>query len=121
MLVAQTYLCRGQICVGLDLEEVEVKMLRDKGYNVIHGDATSTDIGRQFNAIVAGEIIEHIDNLGLFLKNMRKHLTSDGFLVISTPNVFSPFIFWNPYLVHLIRDGIPSMSNGTATLHWKIS
>ncbi len=88
--------------LGLDLEEVEVKRLRDKGYNVIHGDATSIDIGRQFNAIVAGEIIEHIDNPGLFLNNMRKHLTTDGFLVISTPNVFFPLhflesVFGSPY------------------------
>lgn len=88
--------------LGLDLEEAEVKKLQDKGYSMIAGDAITIDIGRQFDVIVAGEIIEHIDNAGLLLQNLKRHLTPDGLLTITTPNVFFPLhfvesIFCSPY------------------------
>ncbi len=45
-------------------------------------------LGRKFDCIVAGDIIEHIDNTGKFLNNCRRHLIDNGRLIITTPNPY---------------------------------
>jgi len=75
--------------VGVDIYQKGVEKLREKGYNIIVGDAVAIDLGRKFDVIVAGEFIEHISNHGLFLDNMRKHLKDDGILILTTPNLFA--------------------------------
>jgi SAM-dependent methyltransferase len=72
--------------VGLDYEREEVERLRDRGYNVIHGNAESMHLDEQFDIVVAGELIEHLSNVGGFLDSVRRHLRSDGELIITTPN-----------------------------------
>jgi 2-polyprenyl-3-methyl-5-hydroxy-6-metoxy-1,4-benzoquinol methylase len=72
--------------VGMDLYEPGVAFLRDHGFNVIVGDAQSFDLGKQFDVIVAGDLIEHLGNLNGFLESCKKHLKPDGVLLISTPN-----------------------------------
>jgi SAM-dependent methyltransferase len=93
--------------LGVDILESDVAALRAKGFNVVCADAITADLGDTFDTIVAGELIEHIENPGAFLSNMRRHLTKDGELLITTPNVFfglhffeslfkSPYDSWNP-------------------------
>lgn len=40
---------------------------------------------KRYSAITVLEVIEHIDNLGLFLEQCYEHLVREGLLVISTP------------------------------------
>jgi 2-polyprenyl-3-methyl-5-hydroxy-6-metoxy-1,4-benzoquinol methylase len=75
--------------LGLDLAADEIEKLRGE-YDIVCGDAQTVDLGRAFDCIVAGEIIEHLENPGLFLRNMRRHLRPGGMLVLSTPNPFYP-------------------------------
>ena len=93
--------------LGLDILESDVAQLREQGFNMVCGDAMTVDLGDTFRTIIAGELIEHIEDPGMFLRNMRKHLASDGELLITTPNVFfglhfaesifrSPYDAWNP-------------------------
>jgi 2-polyprenyl-3-methyl-5-hydroxy-6-metoxy-1,4-benzoquinol methylase len=89
-------------CVGLDIQEAEAAMLNARGYDIRCGDACSVDLGLQFSRIVAGEIIEHIDTPGTFLRNMARHLRPGGKIAITTPNAFYGLhfvesIFCNPY------------------------
>lgn len=74
--------------VGLDIDSDGVRVLRQMGYNVELGDVETADLGRKFDAIIAGEIIEHLENPGRFLRNMHRHLKPAGTLIISTPNPF---------------------------------
>ena len=74
--------------VGLDLDAEGVEVLKQRGYNAVCGDVHVVDLGRQFDTIIAGEIIEHLDNPGQFLCNMHRHLKPGGRLVVSTPNPF---------------------------------
>ena len=74
--------------VGLDLDAEGVEVLKQRGYNAVCGDVHVVDLGRQFDTIIAGEIIEHLDNPGQFLCNMHRHLKPGGRLVASTPNPF---------------------------------
>lgn len=93
--------------LGIDILEDDVRQLAAKGYRVVCGDAMTVDLRDQFDVIIAGELIEHVDNPGQFVANMRRHLTHDGTLVLTTPNPFyalhfleftfsSPYKRWNP-------------------------
>ena len=77
-----------QEVVGFDIEEASVKELQKQGYSVICGNIETTSLNRQFDVAVAGEIIEHIQNPGKALKNIRKHLKPEGILILTTPNPF---------------------------------
>src|SRR5688572_22095790 len=72
--------------VGLDYEEADVAKMKTQGYDVIAADATNFDLGRQFDMVVAGEILEHVINPGGFLASVKRHLKPGGVLVTSTPN-----------------------------------
>jgi 2-polyprenyl-3-methyl-5-hydroxy-6-metoxy-1,4-benzoquinol methylase len=74
--------------LGLDIDEAGIEILRDMGYQVRCDDAITMDLGRRFDTIVAGEIIEHVPDAGAFLRNLRRHLKDDGVLIVSTPNPF---------------------------------
>ncbi len=80
--------------LGVDIDPEGVKVLNSQGYNVIVANVETMDLGRRFDTIVAGEIIEHLENPGLFLRNMRKHLKDDGVIIISTPNPFYAGSAW---------------------------
>lgn len=44
----------------------------------------------RYDCIVSCEGIEHIGNPNLFLKTAREHLTENGLIVITTPNIWYP-------------------------------
>ena len=51
-------------------------------------DAQDFDLGRQFEVVFAGELIEHLDDVHGFLASVRRHLQPGGRLVLTTPNAF---------------------------------
>jgi 2-polyprenyl-3-methyl-5-hydroxy-6-metoxy-1,4-benzoquinol methylase len=72
---------------GIDKEIEEIKKLRKKGYdNIIAGDAEKIKLKQKFDVIVAGNVLEHLSNPGLFLANMKNHLKEDGKIIITTDN-----------------------------------
>jgi SAM-dependent methyltransferase len=89
---------------GVDIDAEGIELLRQAGYQAVCADVVTMDLGRQFDAIVAGEIIEHLDNPGLFLRNMRRHLKPTGALIVSTPNPFHGSQVWRIW-----RHGRPSV------------
>jgi len=79
-------------CVGVDLDESSIAHLRERHgiNNIVQGNAEHLDqlnIGH-FDVILAGEIIEHLNNPGLFLSSARKLLKPNGRLIITTTNAF---------------------------------
>ena len=92
--------------VGLDYNQAEVDELNRRGYHMICGDAMTVDVGERFDIVVAGEIIEHVENPGTLICNLKRHLKPGGTLLLTTPNVFfglhfmesifaSPYKRWN--------------------------
>jgi 2-polyprenyl-3-methyl-5-hydroxy-6-metoxy-1,4-benzoquinol methylase len=71
---------------GMDLYEDGVNYLRTLGYNIALGDAQNFDGGKTYDVIVAGDLIEHLDNPGDFLDCCNAHLRDGGKLLLSTPN-----------------------------------
>jgi 2-polyprenyl-3-methyl-5-hydroxy-6-metoxy-1,4-benzoquinol methylase len=74
--------------VGIDLNAKTIGELQQAGYDVHLADACDFDLGRQFDVVFAGEIIEHLDNVHGFLSSVRRHLAPGGRLVLTTPNAF---------------------------------
>jgi len=79
-----------QSLAGIDLNAENIQRLKDSGYENVHvASAEDFDLGKKFDTIVAGELIEHLSNPGLFFSRCHQHLKAGGRLVISTPYAFA--------------------------------
>ena len=92
-------------CHGVDCEASSLSILKKAfpSASFFHGNVEKLDElvpWDEYNIIVAGEILEHLNNPGLFLKAAAVVLGSRGTLVITVPNCFARY----PYL--LISRGI---------------
>jgi 2-polyprenyl-3-methyl-5-hydroxy-6-metoxy-1,4-benzoquinol methylase len=75
--------------VGIELDEKLAARARARGFDVMTGDAEQLDVGRTFETVWAGELIEHLSCAGGFLDGARRHLDPHGRLVLTTPNAFA--------------------------------
>ena len=84
-------LCRnGKKVYGIDNSEEGIQILRDHGFdNVALMDAEAMNLKERYDLIVAGDVLEHMTNPGLFLARAADALEEQGTLVISVPNAFS--------------------------------
>lgn len=72
---------------GLDLDRDGVNALSAMGYkNINVGDAQDFDLNEHFNVLVAGDLIEHLHNVGGFLESCVRHMDVSSELIICTPN-----------------------------------
>jgi len=74
--------------LGVDIDADGVEEMRAKGHNIVCANAENMRLEQQFDCIVAGELLEHLNNAGNFLATMAEHLKDDGVLVLTTPNAF---------------------------------
>ncbi|MGH9177588.1 MAG: class I SAM-dependent methyltransferase [Acidimicrobiales bacterium] len=74
--------------VGIDLDAEKVSAIAATGHDVHVADARHFDLGRTFEVVFAGELIEHLDDVRGFLRSVRRHLRGDGRLVLTTPSTF---------------------------------
>ena len=89
--------------VGLDYYKEGVEEIRKKGFDVIYGDAQNFSLNEKYEVITAGDLIEHLPNLEGFISCLKKHLSPDGKVIISTPNPWC----WKYMMAHLLK---PKMS-----------
>lgn len=58
--------------------------------NYRQGDVTDTtlpaEVGRQFDAVISLQVIEHVEDVPSMIGNMRDLVTDDGVVVVATPN-----------------------------------
>ena len=79
--------------VGLDSSEEGVARARSLGHEAHVVDAQSAAAVaalavRPADVVVAGEILEHLDAPGPFLRAMRELAATDGLLLVTTPNAY---------------------------------
>lgn len=72
-------------CLGVDILP-EVQKLATAGFNVRVADLAQGPLDQTFDLIIAGEVLEHVDAPGSFMKNCAAMLRSDGRLVVTVPN-----------------------------------
>jgi SAM-dependent methyltransferase len=77
---------------GIDSDEQGIKELTERGSdNILQGDLErlgEIDLDKTFNTIVAGDMIEHLDNPGLFLDGIKRFMRPDSRLVLTTINAY---------------------------------
>jgi 2-polyprenyl-3-methyl-5-hydroxy-6-metoxy-1,4-benzoquinol methylase len=80
-----TYL-RGERVVGLDKSDMDIQSPYTEH---IIGDVTDVDNllrGRQFDTVLMGELIEHLERPYDVLRSLRNYIADKGTLILSTPN-----------------------------------
>lgn len=74
--------------LGVDYAAEEVNRLKEKGYAVVQGNVETLDLHKEFDVVVAGNIIEHLSNPGLFLETVKRHMKEDGIFILTTDNCY---------------------------------
>jgi 2-polyprenyl-3-methyl-5-hydroxy-6-metoxy-1,4-benzoquinol methylase len=75
--------------LGVELDRKRAIALTKKGYNIVQGNAETINLKKRFDVVIAGDLIEHLDNPGHFLDNASLHLKDDGVFIFNTPNIYA--------------------------------
>jgi len=87
--------------LGIDILKDEIDFLKDKGFQVQCVDATSdVFLGKRFDRVVIGDVIEHVNNPVKLLEFSRRHIVDGGKIMVSTPN---PFFY--KFILKMVREG----------------
>lgn len=77
---------------GIDSDATGISILNEAGFdNIFQGDLEHLDkvnLDEQFDVIVAGEMIEHLNNPGLFLSGIKRFMHADTRLILTTVNAY---------------------------------
>lgn len=83
---------------GFDYDAEGLKIFERIGeQNIFWADLESLDdvkLDETFDVIIAGEMIEHLSNPGLFLRGIKRFMNRDTKLVITTINAYSGMRFF---------------------------
>lgn len=93
---------------GVDLPDAEkiasselaLALSNNDDARIRRGNMENINLGRQFDVIVAGDVLEHVSNAGLFLDNCKKHLNANGKLILTTPNAKWVTVLLTPNKTH---------------------
>ncbi len=82
---------------GMDFDQEGIDVLLANGSKqILRGDLeklNDLDLDEKFDVIIAGEMIEHLNNPGLFLDGIKRFMTDDSRLVITTINAYCAMRF----------------------------
>ena len=77
---------RAKEVVGLDSLGDEARILQGRGFDIRVANAENFQLGRTFDVVVCGDLIEHVGNHAGLLESIHRHLAADGIAVVTTPN-----------------------------------
>lgn len=82
---------------GFDFDERGLQILKNSGAkNLYRADLEKLEevaLDETFDVIIAGEMIEHLSNPGLFLRGVRRFMNSETNLIITTINAYGALRF----------------------------
>ncbi len=79
---------------GVDISKGGLKFLEDVGVSrLYHGNLETLDEisglkGEVFDVILAAEVLEHLNNPGLFLQSVKPFFGEETLMVVTTPNAY---------------------------------
>jgi SAM-dependent methyltransferase len=83
---------------GLDADSTGIEILEQHGSKqILSGDLERLDEAQlkgKFDVIVAGEMIEHLNNPGLFLMGVKRFMAPDSVLLLTTINAYCAMRFF---------------------------
>lgn len=76
--------------VGIDLSEEGIAILKEHGFNDVYlMDAENMELTTKFDVILAGDVLEHLNNPGMFLRKARSLLNTDAEVIIAVPSALT--------------------------------
>jgi len=89
---------------GVDIESEAIKAMREKGYSVFSTDELKLS-GKKYEIILMSDVIEHVNDPVEFLRFYSSFLTTEGKMIITTPNAhavrnFTSILVRNNYSVN---------------------
>lgn len=82
---------------GFDYDQEGLDILAEYGVkNLFQADLEKLELvqtDEKFDVIIAGEIIEHLNNPGVFLQGIKRFMTSETNLIVTTINTYSALRF----------------------------
>jgi|AntAceMinimDraft_9_1070365.scaffolds.fasta_scaffold52476_3 2-polyprenyl-3-methyl-5-hydroxy-6-metoxy-1,4-benzoquinol methylase len=80
--------------VGVDIDSKGITYVKEKGISV-YTEKEVHEKGDKFNTIVIADVIEHVNDPVMLLKNYAMLLENDGVMIITTPNATGSKNFTN--------------------------
>lgn len=101
-LLHQKMCASSKHCVGIDLDGDGIrelkKLMPDHEFHEINAESipeSSVICNQKWDIIVAGDVVEHMDNPGMFFRTARRLLNHEGTLIVTVPSSFSAKrFFW---------------------------
>ncbi len=92
-LALQYFKKKGMECYGFDPAIEAIEYGKTKGLNVKHAGIKNMDVfkGKKFDIVTMLNVLEHLSDPILALKQIKKILNKNGILVIDVPNDFNEF------------------------------
>ena len=75
--------------VGVDLLADDAAALNELGFDIRVANVEDFDLVQTFDVVVAGDLIEHLSNIGLFLESVSRHMHDHSVFVVTTPNPYN--------------------------------
>ena len=83
---------------GIDFDRDGIDILNARGSKNIHWadleNLGELDLNETFDTIIAGEMIEHLNNPGLFLNGIKRFMNRDSELLLTTINAYCGLRFF---------------------------
>jgi SAM-dependent methyltransferase len=83
---------------ALDADRQGIEILESHGSKqILFGDLENLDdldLDQEFDVIVAGEMIEHLNNPGSFIKGVKRFMNRDSILLLTTINAYCAMRFF---------------------------
>lgn len=75
--------------VGVEVSHDFIVGSRERGVELVVGNAETVRLGRTFEVVFAGELIEHLSCFTGLLETAHVHLAPGGQFILTTPNAFA--------------------------------
>ncbi len=93
---------------GIELDKISFEKSQNLGLNTYNGDfSIAENIEEKFDVIMLWEVIEHLQDLDLFLKIAYDKLKVGGKLILSTPNYNKIYNYKNRQTDQIFQDAPP--------------
>jgi SAM-dependent methyltransferase len=121
---------RSKAAIGVDLDGSAVALAREKyrspalSFEQIKPGSRLTlpFESDSFDAVVSFQVIEHLDNVPVYLDEIRRVLRKGGYFICSTPNAQSRLLFFqNPWNKHHVREFTPLQLTQTVEPYFEIA
>lgn len=83
---------RGWKCAGIDIDQKNVAIARQRGIDAVHCDLNKSPLpfeNETFDLVFAGEVIEHLIDTDGFLSEVYRCMRPGGHVLLTTPNLVS--------------------------------